>query len=144
MPVNYMETTTEADTDTLRAVKTFGQRLRSAREARGYSQEQLGAEVGVTKATVSKWELDKGVPSLAGLRGLRATLGFSLDYAICGDASPATLAANVYRVMDQGPSTDEYEVNRARDSVELGLLIRFRALKPRARAGLLELLKPGE
>jgi transcriptional regulator with XRE-family HTH domain len=36
-----------------------GERLRELREARGMSLAAVGAEVGVTKAAVSKWERNK-------------------------------------------------------------------------------------
>lgn len=143
LPVNVFETTRVSERDTLRAVSTFGQRLRAARDARGYSQEQLGAEVGVTKATVSKWELDRGEPSLAALRGLRATLGLDLNSAICGEATATTLPSNVMGVRDSA-ALDPYDVATARDSIEVGVLMRLRVLKPRKRAAILELLKPGD
>lgn len=142
--VNVSETTTEAHTDTLRAVNTFGQRLRTAREAHGYSQEQVGDAVGVTKATISKWELGKGEPSLAGLAALRSLLNTSLDELVCGVATAAGLVANINRVMDADPeATRGYDIGRAKDSREVSVLVRFRALTARKRDAILELLKPG-
>ena len=35
---------------------TLGQRIREAREARGWSQLRLGESVGVSRAAVSQWE----------------------------------------------------------------------------------------
>ncbi len=37
---------------------TLGQRIYSLRKARGLSQEELAAAVGVSRQAVSKWELD--------------------------------------------------------------------------------------
>lgn len=141
--VNVCETTTGTHPDTLRAVNTFGQRLRTAREAHGYSQEQVGDAVGVTKATISKWELGKGEPSLFALTALRTLLHTSLDELVCGVATPATLVGNIHRVMDTDPeATRAYDIGRAKDSSELGVLIRFRAMSPRRRSALLEIMKP--
>jgi transcriptional regulator with XRE-family HTH domain len=37
-------------------METMGDRIRQLREARGLTQQQLGALVGVTKSAVSQWE----------------------------------------------------------------------------------------
>lgn len=37
-------------------VETMGERIKTLREARGLTQEQLGKAVGVTKGAVSAWE----------------------------------------------------------------------------------------
>lgn len=39
-------------------METMGNRIRQLREARKLTQEQLGAEVGVSKSAVSQWEDD--------------------------------------------------------------------------------------
>jgi|SRR4051812_18722404 transcriptional regulator with XRE-family HTH domain len=36
--------------------ETMGDRIRTLRQARGLTQEQLGEEVGVSKSAVSQWE----------------------------------------------------------------------------------------
>lgn len=125
---------------------TFGQRLRAARGALGYSQEQIGDAVGVTKATVSKWELDQAQPSLDGLRRLRELLRISLDSLICGESRERIAVRNIHTVMEGSaePYINRDDVARAADSSELAILLRFRTMKPRTRAALLELLKPGD
>ena len=42
----------------------FGRRLRDARRIANRSQEQLAIELGVTQATVSRWEAGLSLPSL--------------------------------------------------------------------------------
>ena len=37
-------------------METMGDRIRQLRNARGYTQEELGRLVGVTKSAVSQWE----------------------------------------------------------------------------------------
>lgn len=39
-------------------METMGERIRALRQARGMTQEQLAAAVGVTKSAVSQWESD--------------------------------------------------------------------------------------
>jgi len=65
-------------------LKTFGQRLRHARDEAEITQEQLGFEVGVSKASISAWENDRERPSFDNLPRLQAALGKSLDHLIVG------------------------------------------------------------
>ena len=43
---------------------TFQERLITLRKQQGLSQEQLGYELGVTRQTVSKWELGVTTPEM--------------------------------------------------------------------------------
>jgi transcriptional regulator with XRE-family HTH domain len=43
-------------------MKTVGELIRDARKKKGLSQDQLGAMVGLTRATVSGWERNKNPP----------------------------------------------------------------------------------
>ncbi len=42
----------------------FGERLKELRTLKGISQEELGKRLGVTKQTVSNWEIENVTPSL--------------------------------------------------------------------------------
>ena len=44
---------------------TIGQRIQQIRLGLGLSQEEFGAELGTTRQTVSRWELDQSYPELA-------------------------------------------------------------------------------
>ena len=68
-------------------LKTFGQRLRHARDEAEITQEQLGFEVGVSKASISAWENDRERPSFDNLPKLQAVLRISLDHLIVGGNS---------------------------------------------------------
>ena len=41
----------------------FAEHLMSLRRQRGWSQEELGNQVGVTRQTVSKWEMGQSTPT---------------------------------------------------------------------------------
>ena len=45
----------------------FQEKLMYLRKERGWSQEELGDKVSVTRQTVSKWELGQTTPELAKL-----------------------------------------------------------------------------
>ena len=59
------------------------ERLAQTRKARGLSQEELAAQVGVSRQAVSKWETGDALPDLPKLLALADTLHMSVD-ALCG------------------------------------------------------------
>lgn len=123
----------------------FGDRLRRARLAVGMTQDQLGFAVGLSKQAVSEWENERGYPGFAVWPKLRAALQIKLDDLICGDADKAARARTGMDITDSRPP--EYRViaddtARAKDSKELAILLRYRALEAKRQAAWLELMKP--
>jgi len=115
-------------------MKSFGDRLRAARVAAGMTQEQLGFALGVTKSSVSAWENERETPGFRLLPSLRTALGASLDELVCG---PAVAQAGRESIKE----APEVYVGNAD---EKNLLVRYRALSPKRRQAVLELLKPAK
>ena len=65
---------------------SLGEKLQKLRKARNLSQEELAAELSVTRQTVSKWELDQSTPELSLLAQLSDIFGVTTDYLIKGTA----------------------------------------------------------
>lgn len=63
---------------------TFAERLMTLRRAKGWSQEELGERLGVTRQTVSKWELGSTTPELEKLSAMGELFGVSLDELVNG------------------------------------------------------------
>lgn len=61
---------------------SFGEKLYEVRKARGLSQEQLAERCGVTRQSVSKWELGQGYPETEKLLILCRVLDVDLDYLL--------------------------------------------------------------
>ena len=61
---------------------TLGQKLISLRKSRGMTQEELSEAIGVTRQTISKWELDTSTPDLDYLCKLCDLFGVTADYLI--------------------------------------------------------------
>lgn len=57
----------------------FGERLQALRRARGLTQEDLAAELKVSRQAVSKWELNTALPDTDKLVPLARALGVSVD-----------------------------------------------------------------
>ena len=65
---------------------TLGQHLTHLRTGRGWSQDVLAEQLGVSRQSVSKWETDSGVPDLDKLLGLSELFGVTLDELVKGPA----------------------------------------------------------
>lgn len=63
----------------------FSEKLTELRRSRGWSQEQLGERLGVTRQTVSKWELGATTPELEKLAMMSDIFGVSTDELIKGE-----------------------------------------------------------
>ena len=64
----------------------FGTRLRELRTARGWTQAQLSARLGVTKSVVSAYETAMRYPSYDILIRIAALFGVTADYLLGIDA----------------------------------------------------------
>lgn len=58
---------------------SFAEHLMSLRKQRGWSQEELGNQIGVTRQTVSKWEMGQSTPELEKLVDLARLFDMSID-----------------------------------------------------------------
>ena len=61
---------------------TFGQKLIKLRNQKGWSQDALGAKIGVHGRRVSLYENDKSSPSLETLRKIAEVFEVSYDYLL--------------------------------------------------------------
>lgn len=73
----------------MRSPETQGERIRRARNAKGYTLEALSKRVGVSKALISHWELGKVIEiKEKNLRSLAHVLGVSQDHIVRGVDTP--------------------------------------------------------
>ena len=71
---------------------TLGQNILKMRKKSGLSQEELGEKVGVTRQTISNWELDETQPNPDQLKGLSKALNISVDDLIENDIQNVVLS----------------------------------------------------
>ena len=62
---------------------TFGEKLQTLRRARGWSQEQLAAQISVSRQAISKWEADAATPDTENVVRLSRLFGVTCDYLLC-------------------------------------------------------------
>ncbi len=75
-----------------------GGAIRQLREGRGMTQAELGAQIGVSSKTVSKWETAKGLPDITLLQPLAQALGVSVIELMNGQPiANRNVSANLLR-----------------------------------------------
>lgn len=61
---------------------TTGQRIAACRKERGLSQEELGAQLGVSRQSIYKWESDASLPEVEKLVALSRLFGVSVGWLL--------------------------------------------------------------
>lgn len=59
-----------------------GARIRAARQARGMTQAELAAAVGVTRSAVAQWETERAGQVRANLTRIASVLGVSVQFLL--------------------------------------------------------------
>ena len=90
-------------------------RIAEAREAKGWTQEQLANELGTTQATIQRWESGKVDPQLSKIEAISKALGVTLSFLLCIEEHEAS-----------------YELSLSPDERELLRL--YRTMSPEYRA----------
>lgn len=67
----------------------IAQRLADLRRKRGFSQEGLAAELGLSRQAVSKWERAESAPDMGNLMALADLYGVTIDELLRVDADIA-------------------------------------------------------
>ena len=70
----------------------LGQNILELRKKNGFSQEQLGEKINVTRQTISNWELEETAPNPEQLKLLSKTLNVSVDDLIDNDLQNVVLS----------------------------------------------------
>jgi transcriptional regulator with XRE-family HTH domain len=99
------------------ALPSVGARIRTYRQERGWTQDQLAAATGVSRSAVAQWETDRAGQLRDNISRIAAALGINVEVLLHGPASR--------------------EAARADSGDELALLRLYRECDPEDRAFLL-------
>lgn len=77
----------------------LGQRIKEKRKEARYTQEELGAILGVSKVSVCHWEKEIKKPSSKNLIALSKTLNTPLEYLIANDKYAVSESNSNYGLM---------------------------------------------
>ena len=69
---------------------SFGETITNLRKNKGITQEQMAERLGVTRQTVSKWELDQSTPDLNYISQLSDIFEVTTDYLIKGETTASS------------------------------------------------------
>ena len=61
---------------------TFGEKLQKLRKERGWTQEQLAAQISISRQALSKWELGTAVPDTENVVQISKLFQVSTDYLL--------------------------------------------------------------
>lgn len=67
---------------------SLGRRIRAARRAKEWTQEELARRINVARPTIASWETDRAEPGADDLVALGARLGVTVDYLV-GSPEPS-------------------------------------------------------
>lgn len=85
----------------------LGQSLFQARKKSGYSQEEVAEKLGVSRQTISKWELDESLPDVYQSKRMAELYNLSLDELIQYDKEITELQ----QIIDKTSEKDYQKVN---------------------------------
>lgn len=72
---------------------TIGEKLYKLRKAKGWSQDYVAEQLGVSRQAVSRWELDESAPELQKVYKLSALFSVSCDYLLDAQTEEPTAAS---------------------------------------------------
>ena len=93
---------------------TFGETLSNLRKAKGLSQEQLAEELGLTRQTISKWELNQSTPDIDYLLQLSNFFDVSTDYLIKGEKIMELSVSDIIHSESNGKEHSKIKPNNIR------------------------------
>lgn len=80
---------------------SFGENLFRARKKAGLSQEEVAGRLGVSRQTISKWELDETLPDIRQSKKLSALYHMTLDELVEFDAEVQEIEQIIQRTSDE-------------------------------------------
>lgn len=80
---------------------SLGNNLFNARKKSGLSQEEVAGRLGVSRQTISKWELDETLPDICQSKRLANLYGLSLDELIEFDIDVKEIQEVIDRTSDE-------------------------------------------
>ena len=60
----------------------LGEKLREHRKKAGLSQEELAEKLSVSRQAITKWESNRGLPSIESLQNISKLFDVSIDYLL--------------------------------------------------------------
>ncbi|HIU05102.1 MAG TPA: helix-turn-helix transcriptional regulator, partial [Candidatus Coprousia avicola] len=131
------------------ATINIGRTIARERRRKGVTQEELASHLGVSKAAVSKWELEQSLPDVSLLPRIAAYFSLTLDELFdwrdeLSEAESAALYAEVYALAEQNPAAahERLRALAAAHYSDANLLLMLASLLTVWAAGMATLFAP--
>lgn len=92
---------------------TLGNKIQELRKKQSLSQEAFADIMGVTRQSVSKWELDQSYPAIDKLVEMADFFNVSLDEMLRNETNPSSITANIVQDINK----DMDDINKDKDDV---------------------------
>ena len=92
-------------------MNTFGERLRSEREKRGFNQKEFAEAIGVTPTRLNYWEKDKREPDFPNIRKIIDILECDADYLLGTKFSASSFDESKKQVLESIDALSDEQVN---------------------------------
>lgn len=102
---------------------TIGKRISELRKAKGYSQEYIAEQLGVSRQAVSKWEQDQTCPDTKNLIALAKLLETTVEYIAVGAIIQSTDELKEQSAEEQKRNFHNILVSCATFSLLIGLAL---------------------
>lgn len=102
---------------------TIGQRIAQKRKEAGLSQESLGAELGVSRQSIYKWESDAALPEIDKLVALSRRFGVTVGWLLGVEETPEA----------EQPAADSGELTETQLNMVEEIVDRYLAAQPQPR-----------
>lgn len=110
-------------------MKHIGEKIYDLRKRKGLSQEELGEAVGVSRQTISKWEMGKTIPDTENIVVLSRFFGVDVSYFVpkpqCEQETAATVAETAVPDNDETAIKKDKKTKHANKKVKILLICLF-------------------
>jgi len=110
-------------------MKTFGARLRQARNKKMLTQSQVAQLIGIDYTTISKYENDRSQPDNETVQELASLYDITIDWLFTGGSAGEKLGNNEICIDGEREELTEEEAKHLKDSLEMFRLLQAKRIK---------------
>lgn len=90
---------------------TLGDKIYKLRKQLGFSQEELGFRIGVTRQTISKWEMNTMQPSAENIIALCSIFNVSADTFLINKNKSSEIEVNEIAATENSAKTNKFSLS---------------------------------
>lgn len=126
---------------------SFGEKLQKLRKARGWTQEELAQQAGVSRQSLSKWESDAALPDTARVIILCDLFGVTADYLLRDQPQEPIPPETILSEPEPAPAdphTPEAQRHRPQPTLVIGCIMTVLGMLLWMPLRILSIFNPGD